>query len=161
MLPMVNKLFGDICLVESLFGDLFGDIFLVESLFGDICLVESLFGDICSVKVCLVICFVTFCCGLFGQSESSQSWTLQHRISGQAWRTHPGLLQKPYQKQSNKMSASRSMGTFQSCCKKKGTDLETFLGSLGADHEISNKDVTTIKKLKKALEEKLDRMDDR
>ena len=40
------------------------------------------------------------------------------------------------------MSASLSMGTFQSHCKKKGTDLETFLGSLGADHEITNEDVT-------------------
>ena len=57
------------------------------------------------------------------------------------------------------MSASRSMGTFHS--KKKGTDLETFLGSLGADHEISNEDVTTIKKLRKALEEQFDRMDDK
>ena len=53
------------------------------------------------------------------------------------------------------------MGTFQSCCKKKGTDLETFLGSLGADHEISNEDVTTIKKLRTTLEEQFDRMDDR
>ena len=51
------------------------------------------------------------------------------------------------------MSASRSMGTLHSCCKKKGTDLETFLGSLGADHEISNEDVSTIKKLRKALED--------
>ena len=59
------------------------------------------------------------------------------------------------------MSASSSMGTFHSHCKKKGTDLETFLGSLGADHEISNEDVTTIKKLRKALEEQFDRMDDK
>ena len=50
---------------------------------------------------------------------------------------------------------------FHSRCKKKGTDLETFLGSLGADHEISNEDVTTIKKLRKALEEQFDRMDDK
>ena len=59
------------------------------------------------------------------------------------------------------MSASRSMGTFQSCCKKKGTDLETFLGSLGADHEITNEDVTTIKKLRKALDEQFDHMHNR
>ena len=59
------------------------------------------------------------------------------------------------------MSASRSMGTFLSRCKKKGADLETFLGSLGADHEISNEDITIIKKLRKALEEKFDYMDDR
>ena len=59
------------------------------------------------------------------------------------------------------MSASRSIGTFHSRCKKKGADLETFLGSLGADHEISNEDVTTIKKLRKALEEQFDLMDDR
>ena len=53
------------------------------------------------------------------------------------------------------------MGTFHSRCKKKEADLETFLGSLGADHEISNEDVTTIKKLRKALEEQFDHMDDR
>ena len=53
------------------------------------------------------------------------------------------------------------MGTFLSRCKKKGTDLETFLGSLGADHEISNENVTTIKKLRKALEEQFDLMDDK
>ena len=57
------------------------------------------------------------------------------------------------------MSASRSMGTFHS--KKKGTDLETFLGSLRADHEISNENVTTIKKVRKALEDQFDRMDDK
>ena len=59
------------------------------------------------------------------------------------------------------MSASRSIGMFQSHCKKKGADLETFLGSLGADHKISNEDVTTIKKLRTTLEEQFDRMDDR
>ena len=59
------------------------------------------------------------------------------------------------------MSASRSIGMFQSHCKKKGADLETFLGSLGADHEISNENVTTIKKLRKALEEQFDLMDDK
>ena len=51
------------------------------------------------------------------------------------------------------------MGTFHSRCKKKGTDLETFLSSLGANHEITNEDVTTIKKLRKVLEEQFDRMD--
>ena len=34
------------------------------------------------------------------------------------------------------------MGAFHRPCKKKGADLETFLGSLGADHEITNEDVT-------------------
>ena len=51
------------------------------------------------------------------------------------------------------------MGTFHSLCKSKGIDLETFLSSLGADHEITNEDVTTIKKLRKALDEQFDRMD--
>ena len=59
------------------------------------------------------------------------------------------------------MSASRSMGTFHSLCKAKVIDLETFLSSLGADHEITNEDVTTIKKLRKALDEQFDRMDNR
>ena len=53
------------------------------------------------------------------------------------------------------------MGTFHSRCKKKGTELETFLGSLGADHEITNVDVTTIMELRKALKEQFDRMDAR
>ena len=57
------------------------------------------------------------------------------------------------------MSASRSMGTFHGLCKSLVMDLETFLGSLGADHEISNENVTTIKKLRKALEEQFDHMD--
>ena len=59
------------------------------------------------------------------------------------------------------MSASRSMGTFHSRCKKKGTELETFLGSLGADHEITNEDVINLMELRKALKEQFDRMDDR
>ena len=53
------------------------------------------------------------------------------------------------------------METLHSLCKKKGIDLETFLSSLGADHEITNKDVTTIKELRKALKEQFDRMDNR
>ena len=53
------------------------------------------------------------------------------------------------------------MGTFHTLWKKKGIDLETFLSSLGADHEISNEDVTTIKKLRKVLEKQFDRMDNR
>ena len=59
------------------------------------------------------------------------------------------------------MSASRSMGTFHSLCTSKGIDLETFLSSLGADHEITNEDVTTIKKLRKALDEQFDHMDNK
>ena len=59
------------------------------------------------------------------------------------------------------MSASRSMGTFHSLCKSKGIDLETFLSSLGADHEITNEDVTTIMELRKALKGQFDRMDNR
>ena len=53
------------------------------------------------------------------------------------------------------------MGTFHSLCKSKGIDLETFLSSLGADHEITNEDVTTIKKLRKALDKQFDCMDNR
>ena len=59
------------------------------------------------------------------------------------------------------MSASHSMGMFHTLCKKKGIDLETFLSSLGADHEITNKDVTTIKELRKTLKEQFDHMDNR
>ena len=59
------------------------------------------------------------------------------------------------------MSTSCSMETLHSLCKKKGIDLETFLSSLGADHEITNEDVTTIKELRKALKEQFDRMDNR
>ena len=40
------------------------------------------------------------------------------------------------------MSASCSIGTFHGLCKSLAMDLETFLGSLGADHEITNEDVT-------------------
>ena len=53
------------------------------------------------------------------------------------------------------------MGTFHSLCKTKGIDLETFLSSLGADHEITIKDVTTTKELRKAFKEQFDRMDNR
>ena len=53
------------------------------------------------------------------------------------------------------------MRKFHGRCKKKGADLETFLGSLGADHEISNEDITIIKKLRKALDKQFDLMDNR
>ena len=53
------------------------------------------------------------------------------------------------------------MGTLHGLCKSKGIDQETFLSSLGANHEISNEDVTTIKKLRKALDEQFDRMDNK
>ena len=53
------------------------------------------------------------------------------------------------------------MGMFHSLCKTKGIDLETFLSNLGANHEITDEDVTTIKKLWKALDEQFDRMDNR
>ena len=59
------------------------------------------------------------------------------------------------------MSASSSMGTFHSLCKSNGIDIETFLSSLGANHEITNEDVTTIKKLRKALDKQFDLMDNR
>ena len=53
------------------------------------------------------------------------------------------------------------MRTFHGLCKSFGIDLETFLSSLGANHEITNEDVTTIKKLRKALDKQFDLMDNR
>ena len=94
---LFGDVFGNISLAESLFSDLFGDLSLVELCqkiriwnlpkTQDLGFAENSGSGICrKFRICQKLgSLVMFSWGLFGQSQSSQTWTLQHRFSGQAW----------------------------------------------------------------------------